>query len=109
MATACSSPRDPATQECVADGKRRELPDLREPDARHFAVAVGELIGLESGFSAHADLREDDHDIVVGEETVGVILKFCSATFPNNSLTASLPRYVPLTVLLPGMGWSWMS
>ncbi len=46
-----------------------------------------ELIGLKSGFSAHADLREDNHDIVVGEETVGRYLKFCSATFPNNSLT----------------------
>src|SRR5262245_45639831 len=40
-----------------------------------FAVAVGERIGLECGFSAGAHLREDDHDIVVGEETVGRYLK----------------------------------
>src|ERR1700741_1173237 len=36
-----------------------------------FAVAVGGHIGLGRGFSASGDLADDDHDIVVGEETAG--------------------------------------
>ena len=43
-------------------------------DLDDFAIAVGERIGLESGFSTRADLREDDHDIAVGEETAGPYL-----------------------------------
>ena len=45
-----------------------------------------ELIGLKSGFSAHADLREDNHDIVVGEETVGRYLKVLLGHLPEQFL-----------------------
>src|SRR6185295_1252525 len=50
------------------------------------AFAVGELIGLEAGFSAHADSREDDHDIVVGEETGGRYLKVLLGALPEQFL-----------------------
>jgi hypothetical protein len=36
-----------------------------------FAVAEREYIGFGCGFPAGGDLGEDDHDIVVGEETAG--------------------------------------
>ena len=36
-----------------------------------FAVAEGDHIGLGCGFPAGGDLGEDDHDIIVGNETAG--------------------------------------
>ena len=55
-------------------------------DLDDFAIAVGERIGLESGFSARADLREDDHDIVVGEETAGRYLEVLLGDLPEQFL-----------------------
>ena len=67
-----------------------------------FAVAEGEHIGFERELPAGDDLGQDDHDIVVGQETAG---RYCNRFFRQLAYQfgeLGLPRYVPLTVLLRG-------